>query len=179
MDMRTLLQTYSGDGVLDGIYLRPARGKPAVAITAARAIAGRGLEGDRAAAGHSRLAGGSKRQVTLIQAEHLPLLAAWLRREALDPAVLRRNLVVRGLNLLSARSPLRDLRLILRIGDEVGLELSGPCDPCSKMERELGAGAYNALRGHGGVTARVVTGGEMRVGDRVWVEATRVEAPSA
>ena len=111
-------------------------------MTSARAVAGRGLDGDRAAAGHSRLAGGSKRQVTLFQAEHLPLLAAWL-------------------------------------GAGVGLELSGPCEPCSKMEFELGAGACNALRGHGGVTARVVTGGELRVGDRVWVEAMRVEAPSA
>jgi MOSC domain-containing protein YiiM len=170
MDMRALLRTFAGDGVLDGIYLRPARDEPARAVSSAFALPGRGLEGDRAAARASRLAGGSKRQVTLIQAEHLPLFAAWLQRDAIDPVVLRRNLVVRGLNLLSARSPLRDMRLALCIGAAVRLELTGPCDPCSKIERDLGAGAYNALRGHGGVTARVLDGGEFAVGDRIRVE---------
>jgi MOSC domain-containing protein YiiM len=171
MEMRSLLQTFAGDGVLDGIYLRLARGMPAVEVSSALAVTDRGLAGDRAAARASRLPGGSKRQVTLIQAEHLPMLSAWMNREALDPGVLRRNLVVRGLNLLSARSPLRDMRLFLRIGAGVRLELTGPCDPCSKIERDLGAGAYNALRGHGGVTARVVSGGELKLGDRVWVDA--------
>ncbi len=169
--MDRLLRTFAGDGVLDGVYLRPARDAPARAVSSTFALPGMGLEGDRAAARASRLPGGSKRQVTLIQAEHLALLAEWLRRDEIDPTVLRRNLVVRGLNLVSARSPLRTLQLFLRIGAEVRLELTGPCYPCSKMERELGPGAYNALRGHGGVTARVVDGGELRVGDRVWVEA--------
>jgi len=171
MEMRALLQTFAGIGALDGIVLRPARDAPALRVTSALAVAGRGLEGDRAATRASRLPGGSKRQVTLIQAEHLALFAAWLQRDAIEPAVLRRNLVVRGLNLLSARSPLRDLRTVLRIGADVRLELTGPCDPCSKVERDLGPGAYNALRGHGGVTARVVSGGELKLGDSVWIEA--------
>jgi len=171
MEMRHLLRSFAGTGVLEGIILRPARDTPAIAVATALALAGRGLEGDRMAARASRLPGGSKRQVTLFQAEHLPMFAAWLKRDVVDPAVLRRNLVIAGLNLLSARSPLRDLRLFLRIGDAVRLELTGPCDPCSKIERELGPGAWNALRGHGGVTARVVAGGELKVGDRVWVEA--------
>jgi MOSC domain-containing protein YiiM len=100
------------------------------------------------------------------------LFAAWVGRREIDPALLRRNLVVRGLNLLSARSPLRDLSLALCIGDDVRLEVTGPCDPCSKIEREFGAGAYNALRGHGGVTARITVGGRLCVGDRVWIERT-------
>ena len=75
--------------------------------------------------------------------------------------------MVSGLNLLSARSPLRGVQSVLRIGDHAAFELTGPCDPCSKMERELGTGAYNALRGHGGVTARVIADGRIALFERL------------
>ena len=164
--LRELVTRFPIAGRLQAIFLRPARGAPVLRPTAAIAVEGRGLQGDRTAGGR----GGGRRQVTLVQAEHLPVVAGLLRRDAVDPADLRRNLVVSGLNLVAARSPFPDLAVRLHVGPEVVLELTGPCDPCSKMEERLGPGAYNALRGHGGMTARVLRGGRLAIGDEVFCE---------
>jgi MOSC domain-containing protein YiiM len=115
---------------------------------------GRGLVGDR----YGRLNG--NRQVTLIGAENLAAVGAFLGGPAVDPRLLRRNIVVGGLNLLA----LKERRF--RIGQAV-LETTGECHPCSRMEAALGVGGYNAMRGHGGITARVLRGGLVEVGDTV------------
>lgn len=117
-------------------------------------MVGRGLEGDHYA-GRS-----GSRGVTLVQAEHLAVLGALLHRDPIDPALLRRNLVVAGVNLLALKGQR------FRIGTAV-LEGTGPCPPCSRMEETLGPGGYNAMRGHAGLNARVVTGGTIRLGDAV------------
>ncbi|SFM83831.1 MOSC domain-containing protein [Variovorax sp. OV329] len=167
-DLRELTRRFAGDGRLDAILLRPARGVPMRSVPEALAVAGRGLEGDRATK-----SSGGKRQVTLIQAEHLPVIAALSGHEALQAELLRRNLVVSGLNLLAARTLFRDQPLRLAIGEEVLLEITGPCEPCSRMEAALGEGGYNAMRGHGGVTARVLQGGRLRAGDTLRVQVLR------
>lgn len=113
-----------------------------------------GLVGDR-----HRAAGG-KRAVTLIQAEHLPVIRSLLAAAAVTPESLRRNLVVAGINLKALE------RCAFRVG-EVVLEGTGPCHPCGRMEDALGPGGYAAMRGHGGITARVLCGGTVRVGDPV------------
>ena len=168
--LASLLSDFAGSGRLDAILLRPARDAAPLSVRETTALAGLGLSGDRSS--KSRRSGG-KRQVTLIQAEHLPIIAAWTGHASLDPATLRRNLVISGVNLISGRSPLRDLQIVLRIGEEVVLELTGPCDPCSRMARELGPGGYNAMRGHGGMTARVLVGGPLKVGDVVRLTAVQ------
>lgn len=168
--LRALTARFPREGRLESILLRPARGAPMRSVDEALAVRARGLDGDRSAAREPVLPGGGKRQVTLIQAEHLPVVAVLVGRAEIDPTLLRRNLVVGGLNLLAARSLFKDRPLVLRLGDDVLLELSGPCEPCSRMEAALGHGGYNAMRGHGGVTARVLAGGVLRVGDVVACE---------
>lgn len=153
--LRTLMETFPHAGRLEWIGLRPARRVPLQSFNHVEVIADRGLVGD-----HKATRAGGKRQVTLIQREHLDVVAKLLGREAVDPALLRRNLVVSGINLLALRGER------FRIGD-VLFEGTGLCEPCSRMEEVLGVGGYNAMRGHGGIIARVLEGGAIAVGDAV------------
>lgn len=119
---------------------------------------GLGLIGDHRALGESNPK--NARQVTLIQWEHFSVIASLLGLQRIDPELLRRNIAVSGINLLG----LKNKRF--RIG-ECELEGTGLCHPCSRMEEVFGPGGYNAVRGHGGLTARVIKGGEIAVGDTV------------
>ncbi|KMM74370.1 molybdenum cofactor sulfurase [Xanthomonas sp. NCPPB 1128] len=152
--LATLLATLPRAGRVDWIGLRPARDVPMLEVEAAVAHAEGGLFGDRYAGSNG------KRGVTLIQAEHLLAIAALAGHAAVAPATLRRNVVVSGIPLIA----LKGRRF--RIG-EIELEGIAPCDPCSRMEQALGPGGYNAMRGHGGLCARIVQGGTLRLGDAV------------
>jgi MOSC domain-containing protein YiiM len=157
-ELHRLMTQFPRTGQVRWIGLRPARDVPMRAVDSAEAVAGKGLRGDRYGSG------GGKRGITLIQAEHLPVIAALAGRDAVEPAALRRNLVVSGLPLIA----LKGRRF--RIG-EVVCEGTSPCDPCSRMELALGAGGYNAMRGHGGLCARILQDGTFRIGDAVtWIE---------
>lgn len=164
MTERTLkerLADVRGEGRIAWIGVRPGHEVPMVALARARLVEGRGIEGDRAFRTSGSTSG--KRNVTLIQSEHLPVIATLLGRDEVRAEVLRRNVVVAGLNLIA----LKGLRF--GIGDEVILEGTGPCEPCGKMDTALGEGGFHAMRGHGGLTARVVRGGTIAIGDRVRV----------
>ncbi len=115
-------------------------------------ISGDGLDGDRGRAG--------KRAVTLIQQEHLAAIGSFLGQGPADPDVLRRNLVVSGINLAALKG-----REVL-VGEAV-LRLTLICAPCSRMEEALGNGGYSAVRGHGGWCAEVERPGRIRLGDAV------------
>ena len=153
-DLARLMARFPHAGRVEWIGVRPVRRGGMIAVGEVNAIADAGLDGD-----HYSNAGG-KRQATLIQAEHLPAVARILGKAEVRADWLRRNVVVSGINLCA----LRDRRF--RIGS-VLLEGTGTCEPCSRMEEALGSGGYNAMRGHGGITCRIVEGGTFRVGDPV------------
>lgn len=147
-----LIETFAQAGQVRWIGMRPARREAMVEAGAAK-ITMNGLEGDR------RDSPG-KRAVSLIQWEHLPVIASLMGEDAVDPKLLRRNIVVSGINLLGLR------KARFRIGGAL-LQGAGLCAPCSRMEETLGRGGYTAMRGHGGITAEVVEEGPVQIGDAV------------
>jgi MOSC domain-containing protein YiiM len=152
-ELGALMRTLPRAGRVRWIGLRPQRDVPMHEVDAAL-VTEAGLDGDRYAST------GGKRGITLIQAEHLPVIAALAGLDHVKPATLRRNLLVEGLPLVA----LKGRRF--RIGEAL-FEGTGDCDPCSRMEAALGPGGYNAMRQHGGLTARILRGGRIRVGDAV------------
>ena len=150
-----LLNSPLKPGKLLWIGLRPGRAEAMLTPNTATLIAGRGIEGDRYQTSRD-----CARQVTLIASESLSAIASFLGRNTVTPEILRRNFVTSGINLLGLKG--RRFRLGAAL-----LEYSGDCAPCSRMEAALGPGGYNAVRGHGGITARIIEGGEVHIRDAV------------
>jgi MOSC domain-containing protein YiiM len=149
--LREMMARHAQGGRVAWIGVRPARRDGMVAVAAAE-VGIAGVAGDHGRAG--------KRAVTLVQEEHLAAVGAFLGRGPLAPEVLRRNIVVEGLNLAALNG------WTVAVGGAV-LRITGVCAPCSRMEEALGPGGYNAVRGHGGWCAEVVTPGRIAVGDGV------------
>ncbi len=154
--IKALMQNFPKPGKLIWIGVRSGHRQPVISVDSVVADTKQGLIGDRYN-GRS-----SKRQVTLIQREHIKVVEAFTG-QTIAPEILRRNLVIEGINLHALRN------LKFRIGDVV-LAATGLCHPCSRMEQVLGPGGYNAMRGHGGLTAQIISGGTLHLGDAVIAE---------
>jgi MOSC domain-containing protein YiiM len=162
--LKELLESVPQIGKVEWIGISPQRRGEIEPRTEAVVEMNVGLSDD-----HHARSGKSERQLTLIQKEHLDTVATLLGRDAVDPAEVRRNIVVSGMNLLSLKCAR------FQIG-EVVLQGTGPCAPCSLMEENLGPGGYSAMRGHGGITTIVVEPGTIRIGDEVkFLELVTVE----
>ena len=152
--MKELLSSIPQTGRVEWIGVRPARRENLTELPEVRATMS-GLAGDRFSGGEN-----AKRQVTLIQQEHVNAVASILKQKEIDPSLLRRNIVVSGINLQALKEHQ------FKIGDAI-LFGTGNCPPCSRMEENLGPGGYCAMRGHGGITSYVVQPGIIRLADTV------------
>lgn len=155
--LQELLATVPQQGRVRWLGVRPQARSAMLELDAVEARREAGLTGD-----HARPGPRNARQVTLIQWEHLAVVSALLGRE-IAPADLRRNIAVSGINLFS----LKGRRF--HIGQAL-LETTGWCQPCARLEERLGPGTFQAMRGHGGITARVIAGGVIRLDDHVRIE---------
>jgi MOSC domain-containing protein YiiM len=80
-----------------------------------------------------------------------------LGKSKIAPEWLWRNIVVSSINLLALKQQQFQVGPVL-------LETTGICAPCSRMEENLGSGGYSSMRGHGGITARIIQEGQIQVG---------------
>lgn len=152
LSLEELMSHFAHAGKVEWIGIRPHKKADLISVSDVMLDPLYGLQGDHYA-GRS-----GKRQVTLIQAEYLPAIAGMMQVDGISPDQLRRNIVISGLNILAFK------KKSFRLGEAI-LEFTGLCHPCSRMETTLGFGGYNAMRGHGGITARVLHPGIVSVGD--------------
>ena len=151
-------------GSVTAIHVAPEAGAEMEPKREVDAVEGRGLEGDRyfrAEGSWSGEAGrdlsDADRALTLFESETLDLV----ERDAdisLEPGDHRRNITTEGVAL----DHLVDERF--RIGEAVceGVDL---CEPCGYLESLTEEGVYEALVHRGGLNARIVSSGTIRVDD--------------
>ena len=154
--LKDLIQKLPQKGRVEWIGVRPDKKAPLQPVDTVKVLV-KGLQGDH----YSGRSG--NRSVTLIQAEHIETITSLLhKKKRIDPAELRRNIVISGINLLALKG--REFK----IGSAI-LKMTSLCHPCSRMEEILGDGGYNAVRGHGGINASVLSQGIIKLGDNVEV----------
>ena len=159
--LQELIAEVPQTGRVRWIGVRPQSRSQMIELDAVEARLEAGLTGD-----HARPGVRNARQVTLMQWEHLAVINSLMDRPEDKPVLpndLRRNLVISGINLFS----LKGRRF--RIGQAI-FETTGWCQPCARLENNLGPGTFQAVRGHGGITARVLQSGIIRLDDTVSVE---------
>lgn len=148
--INSILAQAPQSGRVERIALRPGKGK------ALNEVQSWDLASvDKAMKDYGRT---KKRAVTLIQQEHLPIIASLLGRGDWDYLLLRRNILVSGINLRAL------MGWRFRIGSAI-LRGTVECDPCEQMEATLGPGTLHAMIGHGGICAAIETPGTFSVGD--------------
>lgn len=147
-------------GVVEGIYVAQEGGAPLERVEEVEAVMGHGLEGDRyrSGAGHwSRF--GRDCQVTFVEAEVLEHIEAETGLRVRN-GEHRRNVVTRGVRLGDFR------RTQFRVGEAL-FGHGKPCSVCRHVEEVSEPGMTRALKGRGGMCARVLEGGKVRAGDAV------------
>jgi MOSC domain-containing protein YiiM len=157
--MGKMMETIPQVGEVVWIGIRSERRADMTVLQSVKAEKSTALEGDR-------YSSDGKRQVTLIQFEHLLAVTA-IMKKPIRPELVRRNIVVKGINLLALKNQQ------FKIGDTI-FETTGLCHPCSRMEENLGEGGYNAMRGHGGITAKIIQSGNIKMGDTVSLYQSKV-----
>ena len=138
-------------GTIVNIHIARIKETPSDPVQQATAISGMGLEGDRSCRANN------PRQVLVMDKETLDELR-------LEPGNIKENITTTGLDLSQAQ-----VGQVFFMGDQVTMEIVGPCEPCGKMDA-IRPGLKGDLDGRRGMLATVINGGPLRVGDPIRIE---------
>ena len=135
-----------------GHHGQPAGENPVVEVGEVECVAGSGLVGDRFFGFKENYKG----QITFFSSEVFEEICRQLGVAGKSPGATRRNVITAGVDLNS----LIGQKFILQ-----GVEFEGVCEcsPCYWMDAAIAPGAEAALQGRGGLRARILTGGKLRV----------------
>jgi MOSC domain-containing protein YiiM len=151
------------NGVVEGIYVTGEGSAAMGRVDEVRTLAGCGIEGDRYCAGTGYWTRyGDVCEVTLIEGEDLDYIENELGI-GVKNGEHRRNIITRGIRLGDLR------RKRFRIGETV-LEYDRPRPPCRHVQDLSEPGMTRALKGRGGICARVVQAGSIKVRDTIETE---------
>ena len=143
------------EGTVKSLGIAVSKLSPMDQVNKIELITGQGIVGDR----HLRTDGTrSKRQILLMDIETLIEFG-------LSERDIKENITVQGIDFSLIRSG-----NIVRIGKDVVLEITGDCEPCSRMD-ELRSGLKNAIDGRRGMLAYVKSGGTISSGDSITIES--------
>jgi MOSC domain-containing protein YiiM len=139
------------EGTITHLFIARVKGTPPDPVQEATAISAHGLEGDRSCSVRNA------RQVLVLDRETLD-------RFELVPGQIKENITTEGLDLSQAKRG-----MVFFIGEQVTMEIVGDCEPCYQMD-EIRQGLKEELRGQRGMLAMVISGGPIKVGDKIRVE---------
>ena len=148
-------------GEVFSIHIATKAGMPMQARPCAEAIAGRGLEGDRYFDGTGYWSNNSAvdREITLIEIEAIEALARE-KQIQIAPGAARRKLVTRGVPLNHLAGQEFQVGVVLLYGARL-------CEPCQYLESLTTQGVLAGLIHRGGLRAKIISGGTIRIGDLV------------
>ena len=138
-------------GTIVNLHIARVKETPSDPVQEAAAISGMGLEGDRSCKASN------PRQVLVMDKETLDELD-------LKPGMIKENITTTGLDLSQA-----EVGQVFFMGDQVTMEIVGPCEPCGKMDA-IRTGLRGDLDGRRGMLAVVLNGGPIKVGDAIRIE---------
>ena len=149
-------------GNLEWIGIRDKSGD-IKSIDSVMALEGRGLEGDKITLKNSK-----KRQVTLMQKEHISVILSLAKEQDQSKInkieyYFKRNLFVSKYNIYNLKGKYFKIGKARFFG-------TGDCKPCKKIETLLGKSMLEAMQGMGGITASVVESGEIKINDILYLE---------
>jgi MOSC domain-containing protein YiiM len=148
-------------GIVEGIYIAPARGEPTESVDQIHVVAGKGIEGDRfyLQSESKDIQSKTDREITLIEIETIDAI---YNEDGikLTPDQTRRNIVTRGISLNDLVGHVFSIGEIKLLGIRL-------CEPCSYLASRTDPRVLHSMAHRGGLRAKIITDGMIHINDMI------------